>query len=199
VLFAKDSDKEQGLLKDVFLKSEQGGESQLVYAQSARLPSITLGSKPIAEFFDGYMYILDHRGNRDITSRFDTMVIHLPIREAETRYQRKAEPTFKLRQSSAMKDIAEYQARISSPLATILLAMLAVPLGRTNSRQTRFGSFFIAVLVYALSLSFVGVVRNWLENGDISPNPGMWLAYIVPALLLILLLNSHNLHRLTRS
>lgn len=199
ILFAKDVDKEQGILKDVFLKSEQHGESQLIYAGSARLPSIELGSQPLAEFYDGYMYVLDHTGNRDITSRFNTMLIHLPVREAENRYRRKAEPTAALRESTSLKDIAEYQARISSPLATIILAMLAVPLGRSSARQTRFGSFFIAVLVYALSLSFVGVVRNWLENGAISPNPGMWLAYMVPAVLLVLILNSHSLKKLKRS
>jgi lipopolysaccharide export system permease protein len=159
---------------------------------------VELGSKPQAEFYDGYMYILDGKGNRDVTSRFNTLILHLPVREAESRYRRKAESSQSLRTSTEPKDIAEFQARVSSPMATIILAMLAVPLGRTSSRQTRFGSFFIAVLVYALSLSFVGVVRNWLENGDISPNPGMWLAYIVPALLLVILLNTHTLQRLAR-
>jgi lipopolysaccharide export system permease protein len=198
ILFAKDVDKEQGLLKNVFLKSEQDNDSQLIFAQSARLPSVELGSESVAEFYDGYFYSLDRTGSRDITSRFNTMVIHLPIREAEQQYRRKAEPTLTLRDSTEPKDIAEYQARITSPLATIILAMLAVPLGRSSSRQTRFGSFFIAVVVYALSLSFVGVVRNWLEKGDIGSIPGMWLAYMVPAVLLILLLNSHSLKKLLR-
>ena len=198
ILFAKDADKEQGLLKGVFLKSAQNGQTQLIQARSARLPSVELGSKPQAEFYDGYMYILDGKGNRDVTSRFNTLILHLPVREAESRYRRKAESSQSLRKSTEPKDVAEFQARVSSPMATIILAMLAVPLGRTSSRQTRFGSFFIAVVVYALSLSFVGVVRNWLENGDIPSNPGMWLAYIVPALLLVFLLNTHSLQRLAR-
>ncbi len=199
VLFAKGIDKDKGLLLNVFLSRSDEKGSELIYAKQAKLPSVELGAKPVAEFYDGYIYSLDRNGQRDVTNRFNHLTIHLAVREEEKRYHRKAEPTATLLNSSRPKDIAEYQARISSPLATVILAMLAVPLGRTGTRQTRFGSFFIAVVVYAASLSLVGVVRNWLEQGSIGPTPGMWAAYIPPALLLIVLLNSQQLQKLKRS
>lgn len=80
---------------------------------------------------------------------------------------------------------AELQWRIAMPLATILLAALAVPLSRTGPRQGGFAKLFIAVVIYALYMNFLAVARSWMEHGVIVPAWGLWWVH---GLLLIAIL-----------
>ena len=69
---------------------------------------------------------------------------------------------------------AELQWRIAMPLATILLAALAVPLSRSGPRQGRFAKLFLAVVIYAIYMNFLAVARSWVEHGVISAGWGLW-------------------------
>jgi lipopolysaccharide export system permease protein len=110
-----------------------------------------------------------------------------------TRYRRKAEDTATLAASDQPKDIAEFQWRITAPLATLLLAALAVPLARSGPRQSRSGIFGVAMLAYLLLFTATGIVRNWVENTTLAPFPGLLLAYLPTLLLLIGLLAAPRL------
>lgn len=82
---------------------------------------------------------------------------------------------------------AELQWRIAMPLATLLLAALAVPLSRTGPRQGRFGKLFIAVLIYALYMNFLAVGRSWVEHGVIPSALGLWWVHaLLGAVILVL-------------
>lgn len=82
---------------------------------------------------------------------------------------------------------AELQWRIAMPLATLLLAALAVPLSRTNPRQGRFGKLFVAVLIYALYMNFLAVGRSWVEHGVSPPVLGLWWVHLLLAALALVL------------
>ena len=83
------------------------------------------------------------------------------------------------------RSVAEYQWRLTTPVATLLLALLAVPLARAGPRQSRFGMLAVALAAYLLIFVASGMVRNWIENGAMPPFPGLLAAYL-PALLLAL-------------
>jgi lipopolysaccharide export system permease protein len=97
------------------------------------------------------------------------------------------------------KDIAEYQWRITTPLATLLLALMAVPLGRSAPRQSRFRSFFLALAIYVGLLSLTAVMRTGIEQGTVPQMPGLWSAHLATAVLLVLLMNPPRLPRRRRS
>ncbi|MEJ2565073.1 MAG: LPS export ABC transporter permease LptF [Gammaproteobacteria bacterium] len=80
---------------------------------------------------------------------------------------------------------AELQWRIAMPLATILLAALAVPLSRSGPRQGRFAKMFIAVVIYAIYVNFLAVARSWVERGVIPASLGLW--WVHGALLTVIL------------
>ena len=69
---------------------------------------------------------------------------------------------------------AELQWRVAMPLATILLAALAIPLSRSGPRQGRFAKLFIAVVIYAVYMNFLAVARSWVEHGVITAGLGLW-------------------------
>jgi lipopolysaccharide export system permease protein len=197
VFIARDVDLEKGLHKEVFLQKDHNeyGRSEIIVAESASLPTLNPGQAMQAEFFNGYNYLLDKRGKQDVTLKFGEMIVRLPNEEAQARYRRKAETTLNLSMSDQPKDIAEYQWRITTPLATILLALLAVPLARSAPRESRFRSFALALVVYVALFSMISVLRTWIEQARLGALPGLWTAYVIEALLLAILVSHPRMKR----
>jgi lipopolysaccharide export system permease protein len=69
---------------------------------------------------------------------------------------------------------SELQWRLSAPIATLLLAFLAIPLSRVNPRQGKYLHLLPAITIYILYLNLLLFGRNWIENGDISYRWGLW-------------------------
>jgi lipopolysaccharide export system permease protein len=193
VMHAREVDIEKRELRGVFVQLDHPSRSQVISAQRARMLAIDEEGSRSVEFFDGHAYLLDRTGSRDLNMRFNSFLIRFPQEERIDKFRRKALPTDALGESDRPKDIAEYQWRMTTPLATLLLALLAVPLSRANPRQSRFAIFAVALAAYLLLFSASGVVRNWLENGSIPDFPGLLLAYVPSALLLLLLMRMPRL------
>jgi lipopolysaccharide export system permease protein len=194
-------DLERGLHKGVFLHRDYPGEAraEIILAQEASLPTLNPEQALTAEFYDGYNYLLDKSKRLDVTLRFKRMTVRLENQEAREQYRRKAETTLALSQSDEPKDIAEYQWRITTPVATLLLALVAVPLGRTAPRQSRFRSFFLALAIYIGLLSLTAVLRTGIEQETVPRFPGLWSAHAATIVLLLLLVNPPRLPRPHRS
>jgi lipopolysaccharide export system permease protein len=193
VLQARAVDIGESELQDVFVQVDRGRHAQLISAERARIHDLDDEGSRAVEFFDGYSYFLDREGRQDAQMAFGSFVVRFPPEERIQRFRRKAVDTATLGDSELPKDRAEYQWRTTTPLATILLALLAVPLARSSPRQSRFGIFAIALLAYLMIFICSGMVRSWIENGEIPPFPGLILAYVPGALLLALLLAAPRL------
>ena len=183
-------DLQEGLHKGVFLERQFDGKksrSEVIVADAASLPMLNPGHPLTAEFYNGHYYVLDNRKQRDVTLEFKKMTIHLPYEEAHEKYRRKAETTGNLLLSDELRDIAEYQWRMSTPLVTLLLALMAVPLGKTRARESRVRGFFFALGIYIGIFSLISIARTSLEQGRLSPIPGLWGAYIIMVILLLVL------------
>jgi lipopolysaccharide export system permease protein len=188
VLFARAVDKASGRLKDVFLQTDLGPKVQVLSAKEGYLPPVRFGEPRTFELFDGYGYLLDRHGHRDITLRYQEMLLHIPTEELDNSYRRKAEPTINLFNSDASKDVAEFQWRISTPLATLALALLAVPLSRSAPRSGRHRSFFLAIVVYVALFNLTTVARTWVGEGRVPSFPGIWWIYSFPLVLFVVLM-----------
>ncbi len=195
VLYSRSIDREQKRLQDVFMQADHSAKSEVILAEEAYLPETLEGEDRQVRFLRGHLYVLNRDGQRDGSMAFNELITHIPEAEKLSNYKRKAEPTTSLALSDQPKDIAEYQWRVSTPLATILLALLAVPLSRSQPRQSRFGVFFSAIVVYALLLGIIGALRNAIEQEQVSAVPGLWSAYLFPLVLLAALLIIPKLRR----
>jgi lipopolysaccharide export system permease protein len=58
-----------------------------------------------------------------------------------------------------------------------------VPLSRSAPRQSRHSSFIVAIGVYTGLFILTSVARNWVADGEIPANPGIWWVYALPLLL----------------
>jgi len=101
-----------------------------------------------------------------------------------------------LMQSAELAHIAELQWRIGVPLATIILAIIAVPLSRTQPRAGRYGRLAIGLLVFIIYLNMLSAAKAWIEQGSLSPSLGLWWVHAAALLLALGLLGHQNMiHR----
>lgn len=191
IFIASDLDLEEGIHKGVFLQKDHDkhARSEIIVAEAAALPVLNPGQAMQAEFFNGHHYLLDKKQGRDVSLDFEHLIIRLDNQEAQERYRRKAETTANLAQSSDPKDIAEFQWRVTTPLATLLLALMAVPLARSAPRESRLRNVLIAVAIYIGLFAMTSVVRTAIEQDRIGSLPGLWGAYAFQALLLVVLVS----------
>jgi lipopolysaccharide export system permease protein len=98
-------------------------------------------------------------------------------------YKVKSIATAKLALSRKPKDRAEYQWRISTPVTTLLLALLAIPLSRSRPRQGRFARLLFAFVIYAAYYNLMGVSETWVKQQVII---NIWWVPLLLALVVIL-------------
>ena len=184
-------DLDQGLHKGVFLQRNFQGEqerTEIIVAEAASLLDLNPGQAVVGKFYNGYYYLLDNTRQQDITMRFKEMEINAPLGEAQENYRRKAVSTADLAASRNPKDIAEFQWRMSTPVATLLLALTAVPLARSRPRESRFRIFIVAIALYVAVFSMASMARTWVEQGTIGSLPGLWGVHLLLGLVLLALL-----------
>jgi lipopolysaccharide export system permease protein len=58
-----------------------------------------------------------------------------------------------------------------------VLALFAIPLGRTESRRGRSARVFVAILIYIVYRNLLGVARSWVQDGTLPAMPGLWLIH----------------------
>jgi lipopolysaccharide export system permease protein len=79
-----------------------------------------------------------------------------------------------LMRSAELEHIAELQWRLGVPLSTIILAILAVPLSRSQPRAGRYGRLAMGLLVFIIYLNMMSAAKTWIEQATISPALGIW-------------------------
>lgn len=96
-------------------------------------------------------------------------------------------PTAALWRSRDALEQAELQWRLSSPLSLVLLAVLAVPLGRSSPREGRYARIGAGLLIFVTYYNLLAIARVWVERGQVPPWLGMWWVHGGFALLTLFL------------
>lgn len=127
-------------------------------------------------------------GNADYVrlhfDRFGRKIAIAPIAVPELRRTRL---TKNLIDSHDLGDTAELQYRLSLPLAALLLAMLAVPLGATQPRQGKFARLLPGILIFLFYLNLLSVGRRYVESGAIPYWVGLGAVHLLVILSIVTL------------
>ncbi len=97
-------------------------------------------------------------------------------------------PVATLIQSSDPMHRAELQWRIGVPLSTIILAIFAVPLSRSQPRSGRYGRLALGLLVFIIYFNLLSAAKAWVEKGEVDPGVGLWWVhglFLLGALVLL--------------
>ncbi len=190
VIFADEIDHKRNRAKGVFIQSDRGDKVQVIYAREAYQQIDKKTGGQVILFMNGYLYEFSRIGDEGHIMKFEESTMSLEPPEIESiGYKRKAASPSELAGSDKPEDIAELQWRLSTPLATILLALLGVPLSRTAPRSGRYARVGTAILIYAVYYNTSAMAKNWVEKGVVGTVPGIWwVDALLAGLLLILLL-----------
>jgi lipopolysaccharide export system permease protein len=174
VVYARAAER-NGDLTDVFVKRSEGPSVETTVARRARYSGSAEGEAETITLYDGERIEGTPGSNRFRIMRFEQQLIPVQKPEAEARAPRVGElSTATLLGSRDPKQLAELQWRLGLPVMTLVLTVLAVPLGRLRPRQGRYAHVWVAVLVFALYANLALAARTWLERGIIPAALGLW-------------------------
>lgn len=189
VIFAEKVDQQKDRAKRVFIRTERDDNLQVIYAEKASQVTEPATGKQIIVFTNGYLYEFSRHGEKGRIIQFEQSAMPLePNGEIKPEYRIKAASTGSLAFSDNSEKIAELQWRLSTPLATILLALIAVPLSRSSPRRGKYAKVMTAVVIFALYYNLSAIVKKWVERGVLDTLPGIWWVQLLLAGLLLLLL-----------
>ena len=179
------------VMLDVFVQGEAKDGSRVIRAKEGRLIRAPSGDTPDGEeqrieLTDGYAYRLGQDSDHEYTYERLEFRLDSPQQPSGVR-NRRAKSTDVLFASNDPKETAELQWRVSLPILSFLLGMLAVPLARSAPRQSRFRQMVIAILAYAVVFNLAIIARGWVESGVVGALPGLWWVHGVLLLTLVLL------------
>ena len=189
VIYADKIEREKKEAEGVFIESDQGDKVQVIYAKKVQQYEDYRKDKPLLVFQDGYVYEFSRTGEEGHFMKFEQSTMSLDSGKTKpVEYKRKAVSTWKLARSSDLEDIAEFQWRLSTPLSTLLLALLGIPLSRTAPRKGKYAKMVAAVLVLAVYYNTCAMAKDWVEQGVVGPLPGIW--WVVGLLAVVVLILS---------
>lgn len=189
VIFAERVDQQKDRAKRVFIRTERDDNLQVIYADKASQYLEPSTGKQIIVFTDGYLYEFTRRGEKSRIIQFEQSAMPLePNEKIKPKYRIKAASTGSLAFSDNNEEIAELQWRLSTPLATILLALIGVPLSRSSPRRGKYAKVMTAVVIFALYYNLSAIIKKWVERGVLDTLPGIWWVQLLLAGLLLLLL-----------
>lgn len=180
VIFVQAKDDSGMRMEKVFHFIKKGNISEIVVAKEAvQQPQISLEQRPHTELFNGHIYRLAYPEDKDSAIQYEKMTYFTENDQVKW-HRRKAAPTRILWGSERTYDIAELQWRLSRPVATILLALIAVSFTRISPRQNKSEkTFLIAATVFAIYYNLSGLAQTWVEQGVVAAIPGIWWLYLL--------------------
>jgi len=189
IFYVESMSDDRRTLQNVFVKTQRNGILNVVTAARGHQQVDPQSGDTYLILENGYRYEGQPGDSQFKIIHFAEHGILLEEQQvAPTARKVVASPTPVLWASNGNYEKAELQWRIAMPLATLLLAALAVPLSRSGPRQGRFAKLFIAVVIYAVYMNFLAVARSWMEHGVISADLGLWWVHgALVAVILILM------------
>jgi lipopolysaccharide export system permease protein len=164
-VFIEEVPEQGGRVAGLFIRELDGDDIEIISAPRGTVQEFVTPESHQLDLQDAQIYKRFNSGS-DFLGVFKELRILVPVGAVQPiGYKPKAQNSFVLRESDAPADQAEYQWRLSTAVSTMLLALLAVPLGRSRPRQGRFARLTLAVIIYAVYFNALGISRTWVEQG----------------------------------
>ena len=187
VFFAEEVGGKREGARQVFIRIEEGANRQVIQAQRMIQGEAKRDGQRTLYFREGMLYEFPTSGPGGKITRFDQAEYPMPV-ENTARYRRKSASTLQLIGSPRQEDIAELQWRLSTPLSTILLAMLGVPLSKSNPRRGKYAKLGVAIVIFAFYYQMFVIAKTWVEKSLVSPLIGIWWVPLMLTLLAVFFL-----------
>lgn len=187
VYFVKQIDSTTNLKNEIFVYERKLDTTRVIFADRAYHVPMYKNEPPIMVFLNGTAYRLAHDGPDTVLNYNRLNVLPEPEQVIEEEFKRKAASSSFLAKSVKPDEIAEFQWRTTSAIKAFLMALLAIFLAKTSPRQGRYGKLVIGVLLFFVIHVGNLIIKTWVEQGKLSPFPGMWSGVIILLILTTIL------------
>lgn len=187
VFYAESVDK-NNILHNVFVQRTVEGKVVLIVAARAEQQGIGEDVQTLV-LYEGRRYegVPGNGEFRIVHFSEHGIPVRMPAMTAKSE-RREGRRTAQLLSSDDNADRAELQTRISFPLMTIILTIIAVPLARLKPRQGRYGRIGFAFLIYFLYAMGLNAAKPWVEKGAVPRFVGLWWVHALMLIFALLLL-----------
>ncbi|RJS93848.1 LPS export ABC transporter permease LptF [Salinisphaera sp. Q1T1-3] len=196
IAFYARSRDDAGNLHDVFIRvvreNEAGRKVQTVVTARKARQKIDNQRAVTLVLTDGWRYE-GQPGQADYRMvRFGEHGVHLLPGNAVKKDDEDAMSTLALMASDDGEYIATWQTRVSVPLSIIILALIALPIGRVPPRAGRYGRIIVGILFFVVYLNLVRLSGQALESELLPPIIGEWWVHVVVAGIAMYLIAREN-------
>jgi len=189
VIFAEQVDNRTQQARHVFMQINRPGKMQIIYSREASQVSQDAAQQPILILKDGHSYEFTDAEKESEILQFGSLALPLASKDSMPSEQKvKAVSSEQLLSSRDPEEIAELQWRLTTPLSTLLLALLGVPLSRSSPRQGKYAKVPLGILVFAVYYNLNAMTKKWIGQGIVGSIPGLWWIQVLLAALLLIFL-----------
>lgn len=187
VFFVESVNREEGRVKNVFINSVQAGKQGLTVAAEGLVETAPNGDRFVV-LFNGHRYEGEPGAADYRVTEFERYAVRIEPKEIgviELTPRTLTTPNLLLAPSAPNQ--GELAWRFGIPLATLILALLAIPLSFVNPRAGRANNLIFAVLAFSIYFNLLGVSQAWIAKGRVDALTGAGMVHGGMLLLLLLL------------
>jgi lipopolysaccharide export system permease protein len=186
----------------LFLESEDQKNHQIdnVFFQQRRdaMDHVDLAASTSSYYNEeGIRYMMMHNGTHYAGNpgesdfkiiKYKDYGIHIKRRQVEAQVSEASRSTPELWASAIPTDQAELQWRLTLPLATIIVAFMALPLSQTDPRSGRYSKLAVALILYLVYSNLLSVAKTWIVQEKVPVWFGTWWVHIIAIVITLYLM-----------
>jgi len=178
VLFLESADKDRNQIDNVFFQQRRDGKNHVDLAATTSSYYNEEGRRYMM-MYNGTHYV-GNAGDADFKIiKYKDYGLYVAKKQVTAHFSEKSKSTAELWHSVIPKDQAELQWRFALPLATIIVAFMALPLSRTDPRSGRYGKLALALVLYLIYSNFLGVAYTWVGQERVPAWIGIWWVHLI--------------------
>jgi len=187
VLFLESENKKKHQIENVFFQQHRENKSYIDLAASTSSYYDTDGQRYMM-MHDGTHYI-GNPGEADFKIiKYKDYGIFINKKPVKARLSEKTKSVFELWSSTNPLYQAELQWRITIPIATIIVAIMALPLSEVKPRSGRYAKLAAALILYLIYSNLLGVGKTWIMQEKVPVWVGTWWVHVIAIIVTLLLL-----------
>jgi lipopolysaccharide export system permease protein len=187
VLFLESKNKETNKIENVFFQMHRENTGHVDLATTT------------SSYYDenGQRYMMMHDGTHYIGNageanfkiiKYQDYGIYIHKKQVPVRLSEKTKSISELWSSTKPVDQAELQWRITIPLATIIVAFMALPLSHTDPRSGRYAKLALALILYLVYSNLLGIGKTWIIQEKVPVWVGTWWVHLIAIIVTLTLL-----------
>lgn len=192
VVYTQSTDQD-GVLHDIFIYEQKSDNGSKIITAPTGISEIKPDGSQFLVLKNGYFYDANP-GDAEIKKGCFIEATQFIPTKVSVGYNNSIEsiPTSELINSGNSCYQAEFQWRLSFPLAILVSPLIALVMCKMPPRQSRYSKIIPALVVFIIYFNLLCLSKYWLHDGNIPNWFGLWWVHIAFAGIMLLILKRYN-------